>query len=68
MPFPLSRSLAYIIWPAAYGFILSVKQLAYMPETFYLEQTLKDIVQNKGQCFLLFKEDHKFVCFASYEN
>jgi hypothetical protein len=53
MPFPLSRDLAYIIWPAAYGFILSVKQLAYMPETFYLEQTLKDIVQNKGQCFFI---------------
>jgi hypothetical protein len=54
MPFPLSRSLAYIIWPAAYGFILSVKQLAYMPETFYLEQTLK-ILFKTGQCFLLFK-------------
>jgi hypothetical protein len=51
MPFPLSRSLAYIIWPAAYGFILSVKQLAYMPETFYLEQTLKILFKTKGSVF-----------------
>jgi hypothetical protein len=54
MPFPLSRSLAYIIWPAAYGFILSVKAISLYARDI-LEQTLKDIVQNKGQCFLLFK-------------
>ena len=47
---PIIRDLAYIIWPEAYGTILSPEQLSYMLDRFYsipsLELQLKDYDHN----------------------
>jgi hypothetical protein len=67
MPFPLSRSLAYIIWPAAYGFILSVEAISLYARDILLRTDFKRYCSKKAVFFII-QEDHKFVCFASYEN
>jgi GNAT superfamily N-acetyltransferase len=60
------KNLAYKIWPATYGTILSEKQLAYMLDLFYDENALKENIIDHHQ-FILIKEKNKAVGFADYE-
>ena len=63
---PIIRDLAYIIWPEAYGTILSPEQLSYMLDRFYsippLELQLKDYDHN----FILVLNEGIPVGFASF--
>jgi GNAT superfamily N-acetyltransferase len=60
------KNLAYQIWPATYGTILSEKQLAYMLDLFYDERALKQNLDDDHQ-FILIKENGVAVGFADYE-
>ncbi|MFK7113213.1 GNAT family N-acetyltransferase [Flavobacterium oreochromis] len=59
-------SLAYTIWPDAYGKILSTEQITYMLNLIYSEEALL-LQMNKKQKFLLIKDDQQLLGFASYE-
>lgn len=60
------KNLAYRIWPATYGAILSEKQLAYMLDLFYDEKALRQNVADNHH-FILIKENEVSVGFADYE-
>jgi len=60
------KDLAYRIWPAAYGQILSEKQLAYMLDLFYDEKELQRNMDDNHN-FILIKDDNEIVGFADYE-
>lgn len=60
------KYLAYKIWPATYGEILSEKQLAYMLDLFYDEIALQQNIADKHN-FILAKENDVFIGFADYE-
>lgn len=60
------KDLAYQIWPATYGKILSEKQLSYMLDLFYNEKALKQNVADH-HTFILLKDNDAFVGFADYE-
>lgn len=60
------KDLAYRIWPATYGKILSEKQLAYMLDLFYNEKALQQNVADH-HTFILLKENNAFIGFADYE-
>lgn len=60
------KNLAYKIWPATYGTILSEKQLAYMLDLFYDESALQQNVIDNHQLILI-KENDIFIGFADYE-
>jgi GNAT superfamily N-acetyltransferase len=64
--FTIIKDLAYQIWPATYGAILSEKQLVYMLDLFYSEKALKQNVEDKHH-FILIKENEVPVGFADYE-
>lgn len=64
--FGIIKDLAYRIWPATYGKILSEKQLAYMLDLFYNEKALKQNVTDHHN-FILLKENDAFIGFADYE-
>jgi GNAT superfamily N-acetyltransferase len=64
--FEIIKDLAYQIWPATYGSILSEKQLAYMLDLFYSEAALKQNVVDNHH-FILIKENEVAVGFADYE-
>ena len=64
--FGIIKDLAYQIWPATYGSILSEKQLAYMLDLFYSESALKQNVADKHH-FILIKENEVAIGFADYE-
>lgn len=66
--FPTIKALAYAIWPATYGPILSKEQVDYMLGAFYSEATLLENYLEKGHRFLLVKEDGDALGFASYEH
>ena len=60
------RDLAFAIWPATYGLILSKAQLDYMLANFYALANLeKQMIA--GQIFELLLEDTKVIGFVSYE-
>ena len=61
------KDLAYRIWPATYGEILSEKQLAYMLELFYNEKALQQNIDDNHN-FILIQENNKIVGFADYES
>lgn len=60
------QSLAYKIWPSAYGEILSKEQLNYMLDTFYNLNYLQNQLET-GQHFILILNQNAAVGFASYE-
>ncbi|HRB72141.1 GNAT family N-acetyltransferase [Flavobacterium sp. WV_118_3] len=60
------RSLAYTIWPDAYGAILSEAQLDYMLDQIYAIPALEQQRQN-GQQFVLAEEDGVYYGFASFQ-
>lgn len=60
------RSLAYTIWPDAYGNILSEQQLDYMLDKIYAISALQQQQQN-DQHFVLIEEDGVYYGFASYQ-
>ncbi len=60
------KDLAFLIWPIAYGKILSKNQLDYMLDKFYSISFLENQM-NTGQIFLLAENDGVFNGFASYE-
>lgn len=64
--FGIIKDLAYHIWPATYGKILSEQQLAYMLDLFYNEKALQQNVADNHR-FILIKENEVAVGFADYE-
>ena len=60
------RELAKIIWPVAYGKIISLEQIDYMMDMMYSIDSLENQLQD-NRIFLLAEEDNRFVGFASYE-
>ena len=60
------RELAEIIWPVAYGKIISPEQIDYMMDMMYSIDSLENQLQD-NRIFLLAEEDNRFVGFASYE-
>ena len=58
--------LAYAIWPATYGEILSKAQLDYMLANFYAITNLENQM-DAGQVFELVFEDNNIIGFVSYE-
>lgn len=59
------HTLAKAIWEPTYSSILSKEQIDYMFEVIYLEDALKEQMQ-QGQTFLLLFEEEKPVGFAAY--
>jgi len=64
--FGIIKDLAYQIWPATYGSILSEKQLAYMLDLFYSEKALEQNAADNHH-FILINENEVAVGFADYE-
>ncbi|MEO0038319.1 MAG: hypothetical protein RIQ59_1530 [Bacteroidota bacterium] len=60
------QNLAKVIWPEAYGAILSQEQLDYMMAMMYGLDSLSNQLQNNN-VFLLAELNEVFVGFASYE-
>ncbi|MFC4815653.1 GNAT family N-acetyltransferase [Flavobacterium sp. GCM10023249] len=60
------RDLAYAIWPATYGEILSKEQLEYMLDNFYAISSLEEQINN-GHVFLLIQDEGVNLGFAAYE-
>lgn len=60
------QNLAKVIWPDAYGAILSQEQLDYMIAMMYGLDSLSNQLQNNN-VFLLAELNEVFVGFASYE-
>ena len=63
---PITKDLAYTIWPSTYGEILSKEQLNYMLDNFYSIESLESQMDN-GQVFKLLFEDSNVVGYLSYE-
>lgn len=61
---PVIQKLAYQIWPEAYKFILSEKQITYMLNLLYSTSTLEE--QFKKQQFILAFTDQQPVGFAAF--
>jgi ribosomal protein S18 acetylase RimI-like enzyme len=61
------KKLAYLIWPTAYGEILSKDQLSYMLERFYNLEALQQQDTNGQQFYLAQNEQQKFMGYVSYE-
>jgi len=62
------REIAYKTWPNTYGEIVSATQIDYMLESLYSIETLSANITEKGHHFLLAKENHNYLGFASYEH
>ncbi len=60
------QNLAKVIWPKAYGAILSEAQLDYMMEMMYSNDSLRSQLLSNN-VFLLAEIENKIVGFASYE-
>lgn len=61
------RDLVHLIWPKAYGKILSAEQLQYMLELIYSESSLQKQF-DAHHTFLMVEENIQPVAFASYNN
>jgi diamine N-acetyltransferase len=59
------QKLAEIIWPEAYGKIISPAQLRYMLNLIYSETALKAQIE-KGHQFILAMENNEAIGFASF--
>ena len=63
---PIIKDLANIIWPSAYGKILSKEQLNYMLGNFYSIINLENQM-DKGHVFEIVLENNHVVGFLAYE-
>ena len=63
---PVIRQLAYEIWPAAYGDILSDAQLNYMLEKMYSLPSLQHQLLNLKHSFIIISENNTAIGFASF--
>ena len=61
------QKIAYETWPNTFGQIISKKQLNYMLDLIYNEDSLKEQIVNKGHNFILAEEDSHSLGFTSYE-
>ena len=61
------RSIAFEVWPVAYGKILSREQLTYMLDMMYNTTSLQQQAKEKQHHFILVKDNNHAVGFASYE-
>jgi len=59
------RNLAQLIWPEAYGEIISKEQIEYMLELMYSEKSLKEQME-KGHQFILAMNDDLPIGFAAF--
>jgi diamine N-acetyltransferase len=59
------QELAEIVWPEAYGKIISAEQLRYMLNLIYSETSLEAQIE-KGHQFILAIENNEAVGFASF--
>ncbi len=64
---PIVRDIAHKTWPHTFAGILSLPQIEYMLELMYNMKTLESQLSEKGQVFLLAKEEGEFLGFAAYE-
>jgi len=65
--FTAVRAIAKEVWPIAYSAIISADQLDYMMEMMYSVVSLQQQASSKKHHFILAKENHVVVGFASYE-
>jgi GNAT superfamily N-acetyltransferase len=63
---PIIRDLARMIWPEAYGTILSPEQLSYMLDRFYSIPSLEIQIKDYHHNFILVLKNNKPVGFASF--
>lgn len=63
---PHIRSLAFEIWPVAYGALLSMEQIDYMLDMMYSEAALQRQME-EGVVFLLVENQDRLVGFAAYQ-
>ncbi len=62
------QDLAYVIWPSAYGEILSKEQLEYMLTKFYSVDALKkQMIENKHIFYIAMNDFDKPQGFVAYE-
>ncbi|MBD3631251.1 GNAT family N-acetyltransferase [Cyclobacterium sp.] len=64
---PLIQDMAKIIWPIAFGEILSSEQLAYMMDMMYSKGSLQEQMGKKAHKFLIASKGKESLGFASYE-
>ncbi|WP_439481584.1 GNAT family N-acetyltransferase [Cyclobacterium plantarum] len=64
---PLIQDMAKIIWPIAFGEILSSEQLAYMMDMMYSKGSLQEQMEKKAHKFLIASKGKEPLGFASYE-
>lgn len=64
---PTIRAVALMVWPVAYGSILSPDQLAYMLERMYSATVLQEQLA-RGHCFLLAERIDAAIGFAGFEH
>jgi len=66
---PVIRKLAYDIWPAAYGTILSAGQLEYMLQLIYSEEALARQMKDGQQFYIAYSNQQPvgFVAFGQYD-
>ena len=62
----LVQELAFATWPAAYGNIISPKQLKYMLDLIYSKEALTNQIENLHHKFIIVNENDMAVSFASY--
>jgi diamine N-acetyltransferase len=65
--YTIVHELAYEIWPHAFKDILSPVQINYMLEMMYSLPAIKEQVEQKGHCYVLAKDDNRYVGYVSYE-
>lgn len=63
---PLIRKLAEELWPNAFASILTAKQISYMMEMMYSEESL-ETQMNEGHQYAIVSENKKDIGYVSYE-
>jgi ribosomal protein S18 acetylase RimI-like enzyme len=64
---PAIQKIAYETWPHTFGSVLPRKQISYMLDLIYNEDSLKKQMLEKGQRFILAEKEDKPTGFTSYE-
>ncbi|MEO8172642.1 MAG: hypothetical protein ABI581_06150 [Sediminibacterium sp.] len=61
------QRVAYLTWPHTFGSMIPMEHIEYMLSQIYSEASLKDQMLQKKHQFLLARQNHAVVGFASYE-
>lgn len=61
------KEIAYATWPVTFGRIIPIRQIVYMLNKIYNDNSLKEQILEKGHNFIMAKKDNKPVGFTSYE-